>query len=437
MDFKTACCIINDFLALPATIIFLGTAFFLTFKTRFMQVRGFKRFLELIKKKNTPETKGMSITPFQALFTAMATTIGMGNIVGPTVAIIMGGPGALFWLVIYTIFGAATKFTEVSFALFTRKKNEKGDILGGPTEYLSLIHPNIGVWYGVVTLFLFAGWSGLQSNTLAKILEQESIQPCITGSILSCILLLVLLGGAKRLGKFTSKLVPFMFVTYIVSALFIIFKDINALSNTFYLIFSSILKPAAAIGGFAGATIFQAIRWGIYRGIYITEAGVGTSSIAHSLANTKNPSDQGILAMFGVAAETFLCLMSGLVVLVTGVWKTIKPGELTNTLIYDAFKLHSPFFGKWTLVLSICLFVLTTVIGNSFNGGQSFSYFTKHKYVKLYYIFAAIITFLGSLCDVKLIWDIMDIFLVLVVIPNLLGLIFLSIKYPEVLKIKK
>ncbi len=438
MDFLSFCSALNNFLALPSTFIFLGAALFLTIKIGFPQIRGFKYFFKLIKK-NAPKNQIQelkTINPFHALFTAMATTMGMGNIVGPTVAIVMGGPGALFWLVLYTILGAATKFTEVTFALFTRKRNEQGDILGGPTEYLSLIHPKIGQWYGIITLFLFAGWSGLQANTLGKILEQENISPWITGLVLSTILLVILLGGVKRLGAFASKLVPLMFTLYISFALFIIFKDINVFRNAIHLIFSNIITPAAAVGGFLGASVFEAIRWGTYRGIYITEAGIGTSSIPHALADVKKPIDQGVLAMFGVAAETFLCLMSGLVVLVTGVWLNIKPGIVTNTLIYEAFKMHSPLFGRWVLIVSIALFVLTTVVGNSFNGGQSFAYFTKHRWVNIYYIFAAIITFLGSMSHVKLIWDIMDIFLALIAIPNLIGLVILSIRYPKVLKIE-
>jgi alanine or glycine:cation symporter, AGCS family len=438
MDIINICSNINNCLAMPATFIFLGTAIFLTIKTNFLQFRAFKRFLYLIKQPKIAgiEQTAKTINPFHALFTAMATTMGIGNIVGPAMAIISGGPGALFWLVIYGFLGSVTKFTEVTFALFTRKQTRDGQLIGGPSQYLSYIHLGLGKWYSFITLFLFAGWSGLQANTLAKILQRESISSYLTGLILAIILIIVLFGGAKRVGLFASKLVPFMFCLYAAFSLFIIFKDISSFKNAISLIFSNIFSPAAAVGGFIGASIFQAMRSGIYKGIFITEAGTGTSSIPHALADTKYPTDQGILAMYGVAAELFLCTMSGLVVLVTGVWQMQVPGGLNNTLIYEAFKNHAPLGGGYILILSIALFALTTVIGNSFNGGQSFAAITKYRFVKLYYLFAAVITFLGAISDVKLIWDIMDIFLVLVVVPNLIGIIILAFKYPNVLKIK-
>lgn len=437
--FTQYCIKINSFFALPATIIFLSTAVFFTIKTGFLQIFGISKFLSLIfnDPKKLKDGNIKTINPFHALFTAMAATIGIGNIVGPTMAIATGGPGGLFWLLLYNILGSATKFVEVTFSLYTRKKMENGDILGGPTEYLKLVHPLLAKWYGLVTILLFAGWSGLQSNTLAKILEQENISTWITGLILITILMLILFGGAKRVGAWASKLVPLMFILYVLLSFFIIFKDITAFKNALILIFNNIFTPAAAIGGFLGATIFQAIRWGTYRGIYITESGTGTSGFAHALADTKNPTDQGILAMFGSFAETFLCLISGLSILVTGVWTTMETNCWNNTLIYQAFKLNVPLFGKHILILIIGLFAFTTSLGDCFNGGQSLASFTKHRGINYYYIFALCVTFLGAISDVRLIWEIMDIFLALVAIPNLIGLVILAFKYPHVLKIKK
>lgn len=437
--FTDYCIKINSFFAFPATIIFLSTAIFFTIRTGFLQIFGFSKFLSLIfnKHKELKDGNIKTINPFHALFTAMAATIGIGNIVGPTMAIATGGPGALFWLLFYNILGSAIKFAEVTFSLQTRKKMENGEILGGPTEYLKLVHPLLAKWYGFVTIFLFAGWSGLQSNTLAKILEQENISTWVTGLVLIIILILILFGGAKRVGSWASKLVPLMFILYVALSFFILFKDITALQNAFVLIFHNIFTPAAAVGGFLGATIFQAIRWGTYRAIYITESGTGTSGFAHALADTKVPTDQGILAMFGSFAETFLCLISGLCILVTGVWTTVDAGSWNNILIYQAYKLNVPIFGKYILILIIGLFAFTTSLGDCFNGGQSLASFTKHRGINYYYIFAVCITFLGAISDVRLIWEIMDIFLALVAIPNLIGLIVLAFKYPHILKMKK
>ena|SRR3990167_1028757 len=430
----------NDILATPTTFLFIGTAVFLTVKTRFLQLRGFSRFVYLISghmraTKDDPH----HISPVKAMFTALATTIGMGNVVSPTLAIIAGGPGALFWLVIYMVLGSATKFTEVIFAINTRETTKEGFILGGPIQYLNKVNPKLAKWYGYIMVILFAGWCSLQANTLGKIWEKQlfSIPPFVTGILLSSTLLVVLFGGAKRVSNFASRLVPIMFVMYVSFSFYILFSDLTALQLAVKTVFRHIFSPAAAVGGFLGATIFEAVRWGTFRGVYITEAGVGTASIPHSLTSAKNPVDQGILSMFSVFAEIFLCILSGLIVLVTGVWTAIIPGEWSNTLVYDAFKVYAPSFGSWILLISITMFVLTTVIGNAFNGSQSFASMWGRRHLKKYYYFVALLTFLGTVSEVKFAWDLMDIMLALVAIPNLIGVIYLACKYPDLLKYKK
>lgn len=435
MDFLSLVDRLNLFFELPATFAFFATAIFLTIKLNFIQLRSFGRFLRLITvgvAVDDHNGKIKTITPIQALFTAMSTTIGVGNVVGPSIAILTGGPGALFWLVVYVFFATATKYTEVTFALATRKEYKDGYILGGPTQYLRLIHPWIANWYGFATIFLFASWSGVQSNTLAEILKQEGIANWMTGSILAVLVILVLFGGAKRVGQLASKLVPIMFVLYITFSVLILFKDWSALQLAFKLIFSNIFAPAAAIGGFLGATIFQGIKAGAYQAAYITEAGVGTSSIPHAISDAKKPSDQGILALYSMIADGMLCVVSGLLVLVTGVWKSNC--EMTSRLIYDVFKLHSPAIGKWILLASVSMFVITTVIGNGFNGAQSYGSFTRHRWINHYFMFVAIVTFFGAISPVPAVWKVMSLLLVLVAIPNLLGLVYLAIKHPKILK---
>jgi AGCS family alanine or glycine:cation symporter len=429
---------INNISQVPATLLFIGTAIVLTLKTGFIQIRAFPRFIRLIrygvpssKEQRTSTHNIKTIDSFHALFAAMATTIGMGNIVGPSVAIVAGGPGALFWMWVYIFFGAVTKFTEVAFALRTRIKMPDGYVVGGPMQYLQKVRPALGYWYIYVMIVAAACWSAAQANTLAQVFARESIPEWTVGVALALLVLVVLQGGAERVGSAASRLVPLMFVLYVTFAITILLKDIPALGRVFALIGRSIFEPAAAAGGFAGATIFAAMRSGIYKAIYITEAGVGTSSIPHAVADTKLATDQGVLALYSMLSDAFLCTLSGLLVLVTGFWMT---GEFKSTLVYEAFKLHSPGFGSVVLLMSITLFVLTTVIGNSFNGLQNFSSLTGHKFVYWYIAFTMVTIFLGSLMHVELIWEMMDTFVMLLAVPNLIGLLILTFKQPQALQ---
>ncbi len=435
MDLMSLVSSINNFLALPSTIIFISVAIILTLKHKFLQFRGFPRFVYLVTQGLKPQTNAgnsKTINPFHALFTAMGTTLGMGNIVGPSIAILVGGPGALFWLVCYAFFASATKYTEVVLALNTRLKLPSGDIIGGPMQYLRLVSSAIATWYGIAMIFLMVGWSGLQANTLASIFAQESIPHWMTGAGLAIIVFMVLNGGAQRIGLIASKLVPLMSILYIVFAFTILIKNPAGLRDALLLIGSSIFSPCAAIGGFMGATIMQAVRAGTYKSIFITEAGLGTSSIPHAIADVQQPTDQGILAMFSMAADAFLSFLSGLLALVTGLW--IDSG-FSNTIMYEVFKLNSPVAGRFVLLITISLFVLTTAIGNSFNGSQNFASFTRHRWIQGYNVAAVAIIFLGSLMNVPLIWNIMDVVLTFVAIPNLIGVVILAFRKPAWFKI--
>jgi alanine or glycine:cation symporter, AGCS family len=427
---------VNASLAVPTLLLFLGTGIILTIKTRFLQIRGFPHFIRLltsgIKKGHS---KAHTINSFHALFSAMATTIGMGNIVGPSMAIALGGPGALFWLLLYIVFGSVTKYTEVTFAVYSRTTSTKGDIIGGPTQYLALVRPWLGTWYALLTIVLFTGWSSIQVNTLSCIWAQEGIPHWMTGLLAVVILLSVVLGGVDRIGYFASRIVPLKFLLYVTFALIILLQNLPAVGQAIVLVFSSAFTPAAAGGALAGISLFTVMREGIYKSIFITEAGLGTSSISHALADVERPTDQGILALFSGLADMFLCTLSGLLTLVTGVWLS---GKLSNTLIYEAFKLHSPIGGaQYALMISILLFVITALIGNTYNGSQSFASFTNYKYVKTYYVCAALIAFSGSLAAVPFLWSVMDILLTLVAIPNLLGILYLVFKYPHIIAFER
>lgn len=428
----------NDVFALPAALLFFGVAVILTFKLRFVQFRGIARLFHMLKNgiERKERVKGgeQTIDARHALFAAMGTTIGMGNIVGPAMAIMMGGPGALFWLLLYILIGSVSKFTEVTFALNTRTSTDDGLVIGGPMRYLRSVSVFLARWYGIVMTVLFAGWNGLQANNLANIFAIEHVPNLFVGVVLAGVVLIVVWGGAQRVGQVASKLVPFMFFLYVSFALFILIKEAALFKGAVALIAHNIFTPAAAVGAFVGATIFQAFRYGTYRGIYITESGLGTSSIPHAIADTKRPSDQGILAMYSSLADLLLAALSGFLVLVTNIWTT---GNVRPTLVYEVFKLYSSTLGQIVLLVSVSLFVLTTVIGNTFNGMQSFASFTKHRWMGAYIAFTLANVLIGSIMRVELAWEMMDTMLTLVAVPNLIGILILAFRQPEVLEINE
>lgn len=439
---KTSSCFIQSIdhaIALPATILFFAVALFLTIQTRFVQLRAILYFFKLLRKELTEPIEAQdhnphlkTISPFQAMFTAMASTIGMGNVVAPAIAIYCGGPGALFWLLVYIFFGSVTKFTEVCFAVYSRVTMKDGTVIGGPMRYMQYIHPWLGIWYMFVVSFLYISWSALQSNTLALIFAQEAIPQWYVGLILAVLVAIVLRGGVRRVGAIASILVPVMFSFYVFFGLFILLKNPVALTQALKSIFTYAFSSQAIVGSLGSVTILQAMRSGIYRGIFITEAGLGTSSIAHAVASTKKPSDQGVLAMFSMLSDAFLSLLSGLLILVTGVWVY---GDFRSTFIYEAFKLHAPYFGNVVLLITITLFVLTTVIGNTFNGRQSFALLTNNRCTIGYLAASVLAIFIGSLLEVRFLWSYTDVLLTLIAVPNVLSLIYLALTRSEVLKI--
>lgn len=423
----------NEILAVPTVILFLGAAVYLTLKSRFLQFRGFSRLISicfkgLVRKKEQRDDHGQieTMSGLHALSTAMATAIGTGSIVAPSLAIMTGGPGALFWLVLYLFFGSVTKFCEIFFAITTRKTTIHNKLLGGPMQYLAYVSPYLAYWYGVNMIFMLLVWETVQANNLAVIFTQEGIPQWLTGTVLAGLVGIILCGGAQRVGSVASKLVPFMFFLYVSVALFILFKDFSALGAAFSLIIHDIFSAKAVIG----ATLFRAIHVGVYRGIFICEAGVGTSSIPHSLADTKNPRDQSLLGLYSTAADMTLSIISGLLVIVTGVW---LQGEFRSSLVYEAFKVSVPVVGQITLLIGITLFVFTTVVGNGFNGMQTFASFTRHRFLKPFIAVVITTIFFGAVMPVALVWEMANTSLACAAIPHLIGLLILVHRNPDCL----
>ncbi len=433
MNFMSFFATFNFYLETPITFLFLLVGILLTLWCGLPQFFALPRALSFLTKGLKREQNGSikTISAAHALFAAMGTSIGIGTIVGPSLAIVSGGPGALFWLLLYAFIGSATKLVEVTFALHFRKKNSEGRIIGGPAAYLRMVHPWLAIWYGATTLLLFAGWSGIQATALAEILTTYAIPQWLTGFCLSLLVFFVLWGGAHRIGNVASRLVPIMFTIYVSISLWILLGNFELTLAALKLVCTHIFSPCAPVGGFLGASLFIALRQGVYKGVFITESGMGTASIAHSLSDASHPIDQGILAMLSVAADSFLSLLSGLLILISGVWIT---GNYSNTLIYTIFKEYLPNWGPLFFVMSICLFITTTALGNAFNGAQNFAIFTNYRGINFYYAFVALIIFLSSISDVPLIWAIMDLVLPFVALPNLIGIVILAIKYPHVLK---
>jgi len=261
---------------------------------------------------------------------------------------------------------------------------------------------------------------------LAETYNRLGVSEYLTGVVIASFVFYMLIGGAKRIGKFSEKLVPFMCATYLCASLIILLQDIPLLGEMFMLVLNSAFTPTAATGGFIGATALMGMRQGVFKSAYVTEAGLGTAAFPHSMADTERATDQGVLGMYSVAIDTFFCLISGFLVLVTGVWTS---GVTSNTIIFDAFNIGLPTVGPAILIFSLTLFVIGTAIGNSFNGSKGFGFFTNNRYLTGYYVFVAGVIMLGAIADTPTLWMIMEFILPLAALPNLIGIIYLTIKH--------
>ena len=288
------------------------------------------------------------------------------------------------------------------------------------------IHPLLADWYGFLSIFLLLSWTALQSKSLAATYAYFHVPEIVTGSVTMIFVLFMLVGGAKRIGEFSSALVPVMCMLYFVMCNIIIFSHLSVLKEAIFSILSHAFTATAATGGFVGSTVLISMRQGIFKAAFVTEAGVGTAAIPHALADTDNPKHQGILAMYSMFGDTFFCIMSGLVALLTGVWTL---GLKTNDLPLMAFKTILPKFGPIAYTAVVTLFVIGTAIGNSLNGSKNYAYFTNNRYLVFYYALVGICIFAGATSRTATLWDLTDILLPLIVIPHLIGLILLSIRH--------
>ncbi|MEM7146795.1 MAG: sodium:alanine symporter family protein [Verrucomicrobiota bacterium] len=417
----------------PLLVLLAGTGIYLTIRLRGLQVRHLGRAIRLAFFERSPSkdsgTDG-DISRFQALMTALSATIGTGNIVGVATAVSLGGPGALFWMGAIAFFGMATKYSEALLAVKYRVKNEHGKISGGPMYY---IERGLGIkWLAVLfaafgALAAFGIGNTVQANAVATNVEKLiNIPPLVTGIILAVLTGLVLLGGIKSIARTASVLVPFMALLYFAGCLIILIRYAPEVPGAIALVVKHAFTPAAAQGGFAGATIWFALRMGIARGLFSNESGLGSAPIAAAAARTNKPAEQGLVSMMGTFIDTILiCTMTGLVLIVTGAWD--DGSEAAGNLTQHAFNTGMPFInGGFIVAIGLILFAFTTILGWSYYGVKCVEYLFGLKFSYFYRVLWVGAVVLGATTQLDLVWGFADIFNGLMAVPNLIGLIGLS-----------
>jgi AGCS family alanine or glycine:cation symporter len=430
----------GDLIGVPLLIPLLAfVGVYLTIGLKLLPWRKLPHAARLLWKGRKPDASDSGdISPFQALMTALSATIGTGNIAGVATAIFYGGPGAIFWMWIIALFGMATKYGEAVLAVKFREVDELGNYVGGPMYYIKNGLGHNWRWLGTAfALFGMLAGFGLgnmvQSNSVADELQNTfNIAPWISGLVMAILVGCVILGGIKRIGEVAGKIVPIMACAYVAGALLILLLHIDKIPAAFALIIDSAFNGTAASGGFAGATIMMAIRWGVARGIFSNESGLGSAPIAHAAARTNNPVRQGMIAMLGTFIDTILvCSMTALVIIVTGVWDSGVTGAPLSSL---AFNTGLPGFGGYIVSFGILVFAFTTMLGWSYYGERCGEYLFGVNIIKPFRIAWVTAVFVGSIAKLEFVWLLADALNGLMAIPNLIALLLLS---PVIFKITK
>ncbi|MDZ7269649.1 MAG: sodium:alanine symporter family protein [candidate division KSB1 bacterium] len=418
----------------PMLVLLVGTGIYLTFLLRGLQFRTLKHslYLALIKRKEDSHAAG-DISHFQALMTALAATVGTGNIAGVATAIASGGPGALFWMWITGLFGMATKYAEAVLAVKYRVVDENGMMSGGPMYYLSrgLKNPRLGKFLGMLfALFAAIAAFGIgnmvQSNSVADAMHSSfGVPHAATGIVLAVATALVILGGIRSIARTASVLVPVMIVLYMLGGLLVLLINWRGIPDIVLYVLSDAFTPSAAIGGFAGATVLQGIRYGVARGVFSNESGLGSSPIAAAAAQTKNPVTQALVSMTQTFIDTIVvCSITGFTIIATGVWTTGKTGaQLTTAAFSTGLPGES---GGLIVAVGLILFAYSTLLGWSYYGEKSVEYLFGVKSIKPYRVVFSIFVAVGAVAQLQLVWSLADLMNGLMAIPNLIGLLALS-----------
>ena len=426
---------VNGFVWGPVMLtLLIGVGLFITYKTGLLQFRKFGYMMKNTifglagKEQRTKDSSGVS--PFQAVATAMAGTIGTGSIAGLATAIVAGGPGAVFWMWISALLGMATKYSEIVLSLNFREKNKKGEWVGGPMYYIKngLKNKWLAAIFAVFAMIACLGTgNATQSNSIAVALQSTvGIKPWITGAVLTVIAALVILGGVRRIASVNEKLVPVMAVFYVAASLVALIINADKIPAAFALIFKEAFNFRAAVGGTAGYGIVLAMHYGFSRGVFSNEAGLGSAPIAHAASSTKDPVKQGLWGMFEVFFTTIIiCTFSALIILTTGIW---QGGELSGSALSIAsFDKILPGVGGIIITLSTVFFALSTILGWAYYGEVSVGYLTKNSKsaVTLYRCIYVLFVFIGAVGSLDLIWSISETMNGLMAIPNLIAIVCL------------
>ena len=412
-------------------VLLVGTGVFYTFKLKFIQVRKFGEGMKMLfgnfsfHGKDKDGQKGLS--SFQALTTAIAAQVGTGNIAGAATAIAAGGAGAIFWMWLAAFFGMATIYGEAVMAQVTRKE-EDGKFVGGPIYYIKHVFKGkFGTFLSTffsVAIILALGFMGnmVQSNSIgASFKNAFGINPLIVGIFVAVVAGVIFIGGIKRIARFTEKIVPIMALLYIVGSLIILIMNPAGLVQAIKDIFVGAFAPQAVMGGALGVTVQKAMRYGVARGLFSNEAGMGSTPHAHATADVKHPSEQGIIAMMGVFIDTFVILtMTALVILSTG---ALNSGLTGSELAQTAFNAGFGNFGNIFIAICMLFFAFTTIIGWYYFGEVNVRALFGNKAVKLYAVIVIAFVVVGSTLKVNLVWDMSDMFNGLMVLPNLIALL--------------
>ncbi len=424
--------VINSFVWGPYMLVLLvGTGVFITFATGFFQISRIKLWCSKtfgsLRKKNTA---GKNITPFQAVSAALASTVGTGNIAGVATAIVAGGPGAVFWMWVSAFFGMMTKYSEVLLAVHFREKDKNGIHYGGPMYY---IEKGVKAKWLAVAFAFFGAFASFgignmtQSNSIAGALQSFSIPPIVTGIVFAVLSALVIIGGIKRIATVTEKLVPFMAVLYFFGAVVLLIMNASAIPEAFSVIFASAFNIKSVGGGVMGYGIAQAMRYGVARGVFSNEAGLGSAPIAHAASESKNPAEQGLWGIFEVFVDTIIiCTLTALIVLTSGLYQS---GELSGAaLTAGAFELGFGSAGNIFLSVSLICFAFSTIIGWSYYGERCLGYLSKNNKIvtQVYRLLFIISIVVGATLELTLVWNIADTLNGLMAIPNLVALLILS-----------
>lgn len=437
--------VVNNFIwGVPAMICIIGVGLYLSIRTGFLQIRKFPYAMKvtlgrMMKKK---EASDGALTPFQAVCTALAATVGTGNVAGVAGAIAIGGPGAVFWMWISALLGMCTKFAEVTLAVHFRETNAQGDLVGGPMYYIK--NGLDKKWHFLAYLFavfgvlaVFGTGNATQVNTITTAIDSAlssfNVLPAdavklvnlIIGVALAIIIALILIGGIKRIGNVTSKLVPFMAIMYIVLALGVIIFHIKSVPAVFASIIEGAFHPASVTGGVVGS-FFMSMKKGVSRGIFSNEAGLGTGSIAHACADTKKPVKQGFFGIFEVFVDTIIiCTMTALVILCSGV--PVGYGEAAGAeLTISGF---TAVYGSWVSIftaVAMCCFAFSTIIGWGLYGTRCIEFLFGSRSNKPFMVLYSLTAIVGATMNLGLMWSIAETFNGLMVIPNLIAVFLLS-----------